>query len=78
MKNDTDICLYVYIHLSICPHIRLLDSLSLSLSRCHAVVSLHLSCVVAEEYEVRAVPASLGKYKLTVYCITVSKLHIRR
>lgn len=37
-----------------------------------------LSCVAAEEYEVRAVPASLGKYKLTVYCITVSKLHIRR
>lgn len=37
-----------------------------------------LSCVAAEEYEVRAVPASLGKYKLSVYCITVSKLHIRR
>lgn len=74
MKNDTDICLYVYIHLSICPHIRLLDSLS----RCHAAIPPPLSCVAAEEYEVRAVPASLGKYKLTVYCITVSKLHIRR
>lgn len=67
------VCLFVYIHLSIYPPIRLLDSAF----RCPAAISSH-SCVVAEEYEVLALAVSLGKYKLTVNCITVSKPRIRR
>lgn len=63
----------MYIHSSIYSYVCLLDSLS----QCPAAIS-SLSCVVAEEYEVLAVAVSLGKYKLTVYCITVSKPHIRR
>lgn len=74
LKNDMYINLHVYIRLSIFATICLPDSFPPHVLQ----PSSSLSCVVAEEYEVLAVAASLGKYKSTVYCITVSKPHIRR